>query len=398
MSRSDFSREPAKPTPNNVNIRQARVDDINTLCELEQRCFASDRLSKRSFKHHVQSEHSVLLLAECNDDHGSPQLLGYGLCLLNRGTRLARLYSLAVAAEARGQSIGKKLISRLEQTAAHQGRLYMRLEVAKSNRTAIALYEACGYRRFGEYINYYQDHSDADRMQKTIRQGSDASRCLSAVWYPQTTEFTCGPAALMMAMASLNQALQCTQTLELALWRESTTVFMTSGLGGTHPFGLGLAANRRGFCSHVFVNTDQPLFIDGVRSDTKKQVMRLVHNEFLNQCEQQGVEVHYTEVTQALIDEWLAREVAVVMLISTYRLDGKKAPHWVLITGSDEQCFYVHDPDVDEKYQRPIDCQHIPIARTDFDKMSSFGGNRLRTAITLSLHCPAELPFTECCT
>ena len=52
---------------------------------------------------------------------------------------------------------------------------------------------------------------------------------------------------------------------------------MTSGLGGTHPFGLALAARRRGFRAEVCVNTDQPLFIDGVRTENKKKIMGLTH-------------------------------------------------------------------------------------------------------------------------
>jgi hypothetical protein len=72
-----------------------------------------------------------------------------------------------------------------------------------------------------------------------------------------------------------------------------------------------------------------------------------------------------------------------ILLISTYLMDGKKAPHWVAVTGMDEGCIYVHDPDVDEKLQDRLDCQHIPIAREDFAKMSTFGNDKLRTAIIL---------------
>jgi hypothetical protein len=72
------------------------------------------------------------------------------------------------------------------------------------------------------------------------------------------------------------------------------------------------------------------------------------------------------------------------MLISTYRLDGKKVPHWVLVTGIDDHVITVHDPDVEERWQQPIDCQHLPIARADFAKMASFGSARLRCAIVLT--------------
>ncbi|HAJ44136.1 MAG TPA: ribosomal-protein-alanine acetyltransferase, partial [Alcanivorax sp.] len=48
-------------------------------------------------------------------------------------------------------------------------------------------------------------------------------------------------------------------------------------------------------------------------------------------------------------------EVAIV-LISTWRLDGRKAPHWVVVSGADRECFYIHDPDPADD-QVPLDCQ-----------------------------------------
>ena len=71
-----------------------------------------------------------------------------------------------------------------------------------------------------------------------------------------------------------------------------------------------------------------------------------------------------------------------LVLISSYRLDGKKAPHWVMVTDMDDDCFYVHDPDIADD-QQPLDCQYLPIARDDFEKMSAFGSGRLRTALAI---------------
>jgi predicted double-glycine peptidase len=321
-------------------------------------------------------------LAE-RSDLGAPSVIGYGLIWLHRGTRLARLYSLAVHPDARGMGVAQHLLSRLETIAAEQQRLFMRLEVAVSNRSAIALYEQRGYRRFGEYSDYYADHDDALRMQKTIRRVREEGLSRPTPWYQQSTDFTCGPAALMMAMASLSPATLCEQALELDIWREATTIFMTSGHGGCHPLGLALAASVRGFTAEVCLSTELPLFVDGVRSVQKKQVMALVHEQFVKKCQQQKVALHYQELTQFTIEQWLQSGYAVLVLISTYRLDGKKAPHWVVVTGMDESCLYVHDPDLETETQLPIDCQHIPIARSDFEKMAAFGANRLRTAVAI---------------
>lgn len=363
-------------------VREAVQSDLDTLVQIEQSCFASDRLSKRSFLRHIQSEHSDLVVVE-QDDPGKSGPCAYGLSFRHRGTRLARLYSLAVKPDSRGKGVARQIINELETRAYGHGRLFMRLEVAKNNRSAIGLYEANGYRVFGEYDDYYQDHSDALRMQKTIRHIPVTSISRQIPWYQQTTDFTCGPAALMMAMASLKPECRYDQMHELDIWREATTVFMTSGHGGSHPFGLALAASRRGFEARVWVNNESPLFIEGVRSESKKQVMTTVHHQFLQLCFDRAVQINYQDISQADVEEAIKQGYVVLVLISTYRLDGKKTPHWVVVTGFDDICLFVHDPDRDENTQQPIDCQYIPVARDDFEKMSAFGAQRLRTAVAI---------------
>ena len=71
-------------------------------------------------------------------------------------------------------------------------------------------------------------------------------------------------------------------------------------------------------------------------------------------------------------------------LISSYRLDRKKAPHWVTITAFDDACFYIHDPDPSFEEQTGLDCEDLPIARSDFARMSQFGKDRLRAALIVS--------------
>lgn len=358
-------------------FRQANKDDLNALVALENACFKTDMLSVRSFKRWIQSEHGILLVMELDG-----KMVSYGLVWCHQGTRLARLYSLAVDPAMRGRGLAKLVLKELEMAASKKGRLYMRLEVSKSNQSAIALYQQAGYRIFGEYSDYYDDHMDALRMQKKIRYSQSELEHKTIPWYQQTTDFTCGPSALMMAMYCLNPNLPMNQQNELAIWREATTIFMTSGHGGCHPLGLALAAKKRGFDCCVYLNQQEPLFLDGVRSPKKKEIMRVVHEQFLEEAREQYIDIVYAEITQAKLQQFLEQGYAVMMLISTYRLDGKKTPHWVMLTSMDEQCLYVHDPDLDEQ-QQPVDAQYLPIARQEFEKMSSFGSGRLRTAVAI---------------
>ncbi|MBE0363614.1 hypothetical protein PULV_a1083 [Pseudoalteromonas ulvae UL12] len=354
------------------------MSDLTALEALENTCFSSDKISRRSFLRWLKSGNCLIYVAEQEQI-----LLGYGLVLLHKGTQLARLYSLAISPNARGLGIAKQLLAHLELAAADSGRLFMRLEVAKPNLAAISLYQQLGYKKFGEYSQYYHDHSDALRMQKRIRNLVAAKQPKPVPWYQQTTEFTCGPASLMMAMASLDTTLVPNQMLELDIWREATTIFMTSGHGGCHPLGLAIAAKHRGYPVDCYISHQRPLFIDGVRSAHKKEVMQVVEQQFRSKSEQLGINVHYQDFSQIQVEQWLQSGYAILILISTYRMDGRKVPHWVAVTAIDEVCLYVHDPDPDDERPDPLDCQHLPIARADFDKMSQFGSDKLRTCVVL---------------
>ena len=361
-----------------IVIRTAADSDLLRLLELESNSFSYDRLSRRSFQHWIKGSHGILLVAEFD---GS--VMGYGLALMHKGTRLARLYSLAVDPAARGKGIGRNLIKQLEERAAARGRLYMRMEVAKGNKTAIALYESMDYRIFGVYHNYYDDHNDALRMHKRIRFPSTELITLTPTpWYRQTTPFSCGPAALLMAMASLDQNISPTQEMELDIWREATTIFMTSGHGGCHPIGLALAAHNRGFEARVLLNQRGPLFLDGVRSQHKKEIMAVVDEQFRKRATEAGIAISHSEAPLKMIEDALESGYAAIVLVSTYRTTGNKSPHWVTATTFDDLCLYVHDPEPAEN-QSELDCRHIPIAREDFEKMSVYGNSRLRTTVII---------------
>ncbi|WP_020481482.1 GNAT family N-acetyltransferase/peptidase C39 family protein [Methylomonas sp. MK1] len=361
---------------NKLAVRPAQSADLEGLVALENASFASDKLSRRSFRHWLSSDHRALLLAEW-----AGLVAGYILIIYHPGTRLARIYSLAVAPQLRGNGIAKTLMLAGEQAARDDGRLYLRLEVSVDNAPAIRLYEALGFQKFGLYRDYYQDHKDALRYQKRIRRYRDTPQHRSVHWLRQTTPFTCGPAALMMAMHALNKSYLPSREQEIELWREATTIFMTSGHGGCHPIGLALAAKRRRFSVEVWINQTGSLFIDSVRSEDKKQIVELVDTCFKREAAEQGVAIHYANVTQNdLIAAFEAGAIPLI-LISTFSMDRKKAPHWVVMSGFDKDCLYMHDSDPDDGRQSELDCQFIPIAREDFDRMSCFGKSRLRTAV-----------------
>ncbi|MDX1444233.1 MAG: GNAT family N-acetyltransferase, partial [Gammaproteobacteria bacterium] len=104
-----------------ATIRPATLADLDALLALERDCFASDRLSRRSFRHMLTQAHADLLV------HANDSLLGYALLLHHRGTQLGRLYSIAVHPAARGQGTGRALLRAVEAIAIERGCSSIRL-------------------------------------------------------------------------------------------------------------------------------------------------------------------------------------------------------------------------------------------------------------------------------
>ncbi|MGR9117656.1 MAG: ribosomal protein S18-alanine N-acetyltransferase [Gammaproteobacteria bacterium] len=362
-----------------IEFRNAEKNDVKPLVALENRCFTQDRLSSRNFHWMLEKGHADIILAELEG-----AIVGYALLLYRRGTSLARLYSFAVLPEYRGSGIGAALMKQAENRVKEYDCVYLRLEVRPDNIGAIALYKRLGYRQFDTKQDYYEDHSEALCFEKRIIYPHPVSR-QSVPFYRQTTDFSCGPASLLMAMAALDSEIELTQGHELQIWRESTTIFMTSGHGGCGPHGLALAAYRRGFDVEVYLSQKDVLFIDSVRNQEKRDVISLVQQDFMRQLAETQVQMHYHTVTmQELIAHLDAGQIPLI-LISTYRINRNKAPHWVLLTAHDPHFIYMHDPDVDtDQHASDADNFYVPIPKSEFVAMAKFGRTQLRAALVVS--------------
>lgn len=365
---------------NSPTIRPALSADIDALLQIERQCFTSDRLSRRSFQRLIRHGHASLLIALCEDGPA-----GYALVLYRRGTRLARLYSLAVRPDRRGRGLAQALLTAGEQAAREQNCIFMRLEVNVRNEAAIALYRRAGYHPIGSIREYYEDGGDALKMEKPIRLHGAIAPERRTAFYEQTTPFSCGPASLMMAMHHLDPEYRMTRREELNIWRESTTIFMTAGHGGCSPQGLALSAWRRGFDVTLYCNATQVPFIDSVRDPDKKQVIALVHEDFVEQLAESDVEIHDQEMTPEQLQRHLRHGDVLISLISTWRLNRNKAPHWVMITAADERCVYLTDPDRErDEYQSETDYIDVPVEVGEFLAMAAFGRSRLKSTVVLS--------------
>jgi len=153
----------AESASDEVHVRRATINDLDDIVALENASFASDRVSVRQWRHHLESLSADVLLAIRDR-----RVVGAAMLLFHRRHRVARLYSIAVAASERGRRIGERLLHAAELAAARRESRALRLEVRADNAAAQRLYERNGYRSIGERRGYYEDGANARRYEKAL--------------------------------------------------------------------------------------------------------------------------------------------------------------------------------------------------------------------------------------
>lgn len=360
-------------------IRPARASDLDALIAIEDQVFPTDKLSRRSLRRLVGRKTATFLVAEADGER-----LGYALVLYRDGTALARLYSIAVAPAAQGRGVGRLLIEAAEARAFEHGCIFLRLEVRADNKPAIALYRQRGYRQFGFYADYYTDHTNALRFEKRLA-GSAPPRNQQPHYYRQTTDFTCGPACMIMALTWFLGDIKADRRFELKLWREATTIFMTSGLGGCEPFGMAVALAKRGLRPEIWTSRKGLFFLEGIRNKERRDVMRVVQEDFRALAEGAGVTVQPKGLDRKALAAMLDAGGLAIVLVNGYEMYRDDEPHWVLVHDHDDHHVYIHDPWVeDEDLETPVAAAGLPIPWTAFQRMSRVGRDRRMAAIVIN--------------
>jgi ribosomal protein S18 acetylase RimI-like enzyme len=361
-----------------VRLRAGDRADLDALVSLETRAFAGDRVSRRGFHRFLSSPRAALLVAT---EDGV--LAGYALVLFRAGSAVARLYSIAVAPEFAKRGIGSALLKASEEAAIARERFVLRLEVHEKNDRAIARYRKAGYVLFGRHARYYTDRGDALRFEKRLTPRLRALKH-APPYFHQTTEFTCGPACVMMALVWANPKLRPSPALEFKLWRESTTIFLSSGHGGCDPYGLAVTLRRHGVAPEIHVSGPGPYFLDTVRSDDKRRVMRLTQQEFRREAAELGIPARLSAISESALVAAFDSGATAIVLVCGYHMVRRGVPHWVFAFGHEGRYVLVHDPAARRDEQGASNAaETYAIPWTAFMKMTRFGRDDLCATILI---------------
>lgn len=357
-----------------VYVRPAKPADIAALFALETEVFTTDRLSRRGFRRLLASASAELLVAE----HAGA-FAGYILVLFRATSAIARIYSLAAAPQHEGKGVGSLLIEAAEEAARRRGCTRMRLEVHEANGRAAARYRKSGYTVFGQHRDYYGDHGNALRFEKRLSLPPSVSL---PPYIHQSSEFTCGSASMMMALAWADLIRRPDPALEFKLWREATTIVMASGPGGCEPYGVAITLKRHGLLPEIYVSRPGPYFLDTVRSEDARRVMRQVQAEFHREAGELSIPTHLTPLRESVLINAFETGAAAVVLVSGYRMVRRRIPHWVFAFGRQGANILLHDPAARRDSQgRALAPETYSVPWTKFDNMMRLNRENLRAAV-----------------
>lgn len=136
-----------------ITFRPLAEADLSDVLVIEHLSFPSP-WSRASFVHELRSPHSRLTAAEKQG-----RVVGY-LCCWQVADEV-HILDIAVHPEQRRQGIGEQLLRRALTEGREQGAQSANLEVRRSNKSAIALYETFGFRTVAIRRRYYDNGEDA---------------------------------------------------------------------------------------------------------------------------------------------------------------------------------------------------------------------------------------------
>jgi ribosomal protein S18 acetylase RimI-like enzyme len=372
---ANLAHRPAPP----IHVRTAQPGDIDALMELEHRVFATDRLSRRSLQRFLKSPSAVVLVAEEEGGH----LAGTAIVLFRPRSAVARLYSIAVAPHMGGRGVGPMLLAAADAVAIARDCSSIRLEVHETNHAAISRYRKSGYREFGRHVGYYENGGDALRFEKRLVPDANALAA-APPYFHQTAEFTCGPACIMMALAWADRSFKPEPAFEFRLWRESTTIFMSSGPGGCEPYGMAVTLKRHRLEPELHVSHPGPYFLDTVKSADKRRVMEVTQAQYRSEAGALNIPTHLTPASESVLMRSFDAGSVAIVLVGGYHMVPRGAPHWVFAFGHAGRHVLVHDPAaVRDDHGRATAPETYAVPWTAFARMTCVGRERLSAAIVI---------------
>ena len=166
-------------------------------------------------------------------------------------------------------------------------------------------------------------------------------------YYAQTSEFSCGPACVLMVMKHFNPNIELSRELEFEVWRQCNMI----GIRGADPYGLSVPLLDAGF--EVRLITQRKRVIE--RKPWMNRLLRYFSREeielsFFGMKENKrralarNLPIAYKHPTVEGIVGMVRDGFIPVALVHMGVVHRLNIPHWVVVTDTDEETVTFNDP------------------------------------------------------
>ena len=194
-------------------------------------------------------------------------------------------------------------------------------------------------------------------------------------YYAQSSEFSCGPACVLMIFKFFNTHLKLNRTLEFEVWRKCNMI----GIKGADPFGMSVPLLDAGYEVHLLTQRRSMVDPDLWRSRTEEHrlttedgdlaVFGIAENK--KRALGRGLTVAYSRVTVELVAKSFYEDFIPLALVHMGVVHQLDIPHWVVVTdvGDDHVTF-------NEPYA-PKGGKNIRVSPAEFHQMLRNVGTRI---------------------
>lgn len=196
-----------------------------------------------------------------------------------------------------------------------------------------------------------------------------------APYYRQTTDFSCGPASLLMAEACRLGAEWMTRDRERRIWRRATR------FTGCGVWALALQVDRDRFRLEAY---DTEFLAPQVIPMEPRDARAFANEDDIALAAEAGLEIQERvfEISEVIVA--VDRGARVLLLISEQRFHGSESPHWVVAHAHRDGVLLINDPWVETaRGESWVDAVDIPVTAAELDGMAWWGDPRYRSVLVL---------------
>ena len=194
-------------------------------------------------------------------------------------------------------------------------------------------------------------------------------------YYAQSSDFTCGPACVLMIFKFFVPRLKLNRTLEFEVWRQCNMI----GVRGADPFGISVPLLDAGYKVHLVTQRkrmiDHDLWRRRLREysftpeDMRLAVFGITENR--KRAMDRGLTVEYSRLTVERVNRSCSEGFVPIALVHMGVVHQLDIPHWVVVTDAGVDHVVFNDP------YPPNGGKGICVRREEFQKMLDDVGTRI---------------------